>query len=145
MKIQSIDNQNSFRGKVAILTKGLQKQEIVMLQKNERFLSAFAEKQPFDYIISRYKDNSLDVSILDRSKWQKLPKYKEKLSTEVLNYNLDNSNEKNNLNNIYDAMKFLATRWDYKVPYKELSFKMKLKYFFTHYKSSAYRIFQENK
>ena len=145
MKIQSIDNQNSFRGKVAILTKGLQKQEIVMLQKNERFLSAFAEKQPFDYIISRHKDKALDVAIIDRKKRQKLPKYVEKLSTEVLNYDLNINNEKSNLNNIYDAMKFLATRWDYKVPYKELSFKMKLKHFFTHYNSSAYRIFQENK
>lgn len=145
MKIQSINNQNSFNGKVAILTNGLKKQEIVMLQKNERFLSAFAEKQPFDYIISRFKNNSLDIAILDRSKSQKLPKYKEKLSTEVLNYDSACKNENNNLNNIYDTMRFLATRWDYKIPYKELSFKEKFKYFFTHYNSNAYRIYRDNK
>ena len=107
MKIKSIDNQTSFNGKVAILTKGLQEHEIVMLQKNEQFLSAFAKKQPFDYIISRYKDNSLDVAILDRSKWQKLPKYKEKLSTEVLNYDSTCIKDRDNLNKIFETIRFL--------------------------------------
>ena len=94
-----------------------------MHQKNERFLSSFAEKQSLDYIISRYK---------------------EKYLTEALNYDLDN-NEKNNINNIYDALRFLVIREDYEVPYKELSFKMKLKYFFTHYSNNVYRINRNTK
>ena len=142
MKIQSIVEQKTFQGKVAVITKNLSKHEIHMLEKNAKFFTEFAEKQPFDYIISRFSKNSLDIAIIDRKKRQKLPKYKEKLSTEVLDYDFTVKYVQNNLNKIYETMKFLATRWEDKIPYKDLSFKEKLKNFFSHYNTEAFRIYR---
>ena len=142
MKIQFINNQNTFQGKVAIITKGLKTQEINMLQRSEKLLTEFAEKQPFDYIISRFAEESLDIAIIDRKKRQKLPKYKEKLSTEVLNYDSTNIKDRDNLNKIFETMRFLAAKWDDKIPYKELSFKEKFIRFFAHFDKEAFRIYR---
>ena len=142
MKIQSINNQNSFQGKVAIITKGLKTQEINMLQKSQKLLTEFAEKQPFDYIISRFSKDSLDIAIVDRKKKQKLPKYKEKLSTEVLNYNSTCKKEQDNLIKVYETIKFLTSKWKDKTPYKDLSFKEKFVRFFTHFDREAYRVYR---
>ena len=111
MKIQSIVEQKTFQGKVAVITKNLSKHEIHMLEKNAKFFTEFAEKQPFDYIISRFSKNSLDIAIIDRKKRQKLPKYKEKLSTEVLNYDSTCKKEQDNLINVYETIKFLTSKW----------------------------------
>jgi hypothetical protein len=142
MKIQSINNQNSFQGKVVIIAKSLKTQEINMLQKSEKLLAEFAEKQSFDYIISRFSNDSLDIAIVDRKRKQKLPKYKEKLSTEVLNYDSTSQKEQENLIKVYETMKFLTSKWEDKIPYNDLSFKEKFVRFFTHFDREAYRIYR---
>ena len=142
MKIQSIKNQSSLKGNIAILTKDLKKHEINMLQKNEKLLNEFAKNQPFDYIISRFSKDSLDIAIVDRKKRQKLPNFKEKLSTEVINYDSNCQKEQHNLNNIYETMRFLASKWEDKVPYQKLPFKEKITRFFTHNSKEAFRIYR---
>ena len=142
MKIQFINNQNTFQGKVAIITKGLKTQEINMLQRSEKLLTEFAEKQPFDYIISRFAEESLDIAIIDRKKRQKLPKDKEKLSTEVLNYDSTCIKDRDNLNKIFETIRFLTAKWNDKIPYKELSYKEKFIRFFTHFDKEAFRIYR---
>ena len=73
---------------------------------------------------------------------QKLPKYKEKLSTEVLNYDSTCIKDRDNLNKIFETMRFLAAKWNDKTPYKELSYKEKFIRFFTHFDKEAFRIYR---
>jgi hypothetical protein len=39
-------------------------------------------------------------------------------------------------------MRFLAAKWDDKIPYKELSFKEKFIRFFAHFDKEAFRIYR---